>query len=82
MPNWIDEQIARQRYYDILVAEQQRQVAAAALAESRRPARFYSPVLLRLGRRMLAWGSSLEARYGPVVEPQIVTDSCAGTARR
>lgn len=78
MNSWIDEQIARERYTDMLYAERRRRMAEIVLAARRRrverlPDRFYSPALVRLGRRLVAWGCRLEARYGPIVETQIVT---------
>lgn len=79
MPNWVDEQIARQRYNDILREERQQRVVEIVLAarrrEARQRARFYSPILARLGRRLVAWGCRLETRYGPIVEPQIVANT-------
>jgi hypothetical protein len=77
MNHWIDEQVARERYHDILREERQSRMVAVVLAGRRRvarhTARFYNPALASLGRRLVAWGCGLEARYGPIVEPQIVT---------
>ena len=73
MPNWVDEQIARQRFEDLVREEQLHRLAIAALAlqPSRRP-RFYGPLLAGLGRRLVLWGGRLEARYSAMVEPAIV----------
>ena len=78
MHSWIDEQIARERYTDILHAERRRRMAEIVLAArrqrvERRPDRFYSPALVRLGRWLVAWGCRLEARYGPIVETHVIT---------
>jgi hypothetical protein len=79
MPNWIDEQVARERYHDILHEERHERMVAVVLESRRRlrrsSTRFYNPVLARLGRRLVAWGCSLETRYGTIVEPSIATNT-------
>jgi hypothetical protein len=86
MNHWINEQIARERYIDMVHEERQRHLVALVVAArrraarsrlgaSRRNARFYGLLLARLGRRMAAWGCGLEARYGPIVEPQIAVNT-------
>lgn len=85
MNYWIDEQIARERHLDMLDEERRRRVAAIVAVARRRVARqnarFYNPVLARLGRWLVAWGCSLETRYGPIAEPQIVTSTGGSTTR-
>jgi hypothetical protein len=84
MNYWLDEQIARQRYADIVYEERQRRLVALVMAArrrmARRSARFYSPALVRLGRWLVAWGCGLEARYGAVVEVKAVTNTGGGAA--
>jgi hypothetical protein len=79
MPNWIDEQVARERYHDIVREERQQRMVAVVLESrrrlSRRSARFYNPVLARFGRWLVAWGCSLETRYGAIVEPPIAANT-------
>jgi hypothetical protein len=74
MPNWLDEQIQRQRFADMRrIAEGDR--LAAAMKQAHPPQiRFYRPLLASLGRRLVAWGISLEARYGPIAEAQVATN--------
>ena len=78
MNSWIDEQIARVRYTDMLNHQRRRRMAEIVLSARRRrverlPERFYSPALVRLGRWLVAWGCRLEARYGPIAETHVVT---------
>ena len=79
MPNWIDEQVARERYHDIVREERHQRMVAVVLESrrrlSRRSARFYNPVLARIGRRLVAWGCGLETRYGAIVEPSIAANT-------
>jgi len=72
MPNWVDEQIARQRFDDLVREEQLHRLAVLASALQSRPPRFYGPLLASLGRRLVVWGGRLEARYSAMVEPPIV----------
>ena len=66
MPSWVDEQIARQRYQDLVREEQLRQLASLVLVERARAPRFYGPLLVGLGRRMMLWGCQLESRYSAI----------------
>lgn len=72
MPTWVDEQIARQRYDDIVQAEQRWLVIRDLVAAQPQPPRFYGPLLAGLGRRLVIWGFRLEERYSAMVEPSIV----------
>jgi hypothetical protein len=72
MLNWIDEQIARQRYEDLVREEQLHRLAISMLALQSRPPRFYGPLLAGLGHRLVVWGSRLEARYSAMIDPTIV----------
>lgn len=77
MPNWVDEQIARQRFDDLMREEHLHrlaELASALQARQSRPPRFYGPLLVSLGRRLVMWGCRLEARYSAMVEPSIVCD--------
>jgi hypothetical protein len=86
MNYWMDEQIARERYIDMVHEERQHRIIALVVAARRRvarqQARFYSPVLAGFGRRLVAWGCGLEARYGAICEPQIATNTGGNAATR
>jgi hypothetical protein len=79
MNQWIDEQVARQRYDDILREERQLRIVEIVVAARKRAIKrsehFYNPVMAQLGRRLVAWGCRLEARYGSSVETTIVTNT-------
>ena len=72
MPTWVDEQNARQRYADIVCAEQHRLAIKQLEAALPQPPRFYGPLLAGLGRRLVVWGFRLEERYSAIVDPSIV----------
>jgi hypothetical protein len=72
MPNWVDEQIARQRYADLVREEQLHRIVISTLALQSRPPRFYDPLLAGLGHRLVVWGGRLEARYHAMIEPGVV----------
>jgi hypothetical protein len=72
MPNWIDEQIARQRAEDMARQQQRRAAAGFGLVWQPTP-RFYGPLLAGFGRRLVVWGVRLEARYSAIVEPAIAS---------
>lgn len=63
MQSWIDEQIAQQRYGDMLRTEQLRQLVSVAVGARPQPPRFYGPWLAGFGRRLAIWGCWLELRY-------------------
>jgi hypothetical protein len=65
MPNWIDEQNARQHFEDLARAEAHHHMVKQALAAQAPARRFYGPLLARFGRRMVIWGIQLEDRYSP-----------------
>jgi hypothetical protein len=81
MPNWIDEQIQKQRFEDMARTAQRDHLAKLALAVRMKRMRFYSPILAQLGRWLEAWGYRLQMRYGAVSEAVIATDSRGTTSR-
>ena len=75
MPIWIDEQIAKQRFADIVrTAERDRQVSLMLSARAK-PTRFYNPILASLGRWLVTWGYRLQLRYDPIIEVPIAPQS-------
>jgi hypothetical protein len=75
MPNWVDQQIQKQRFEDMArVTQHDYLVKQALAARSRRP-RFYRPILARLGYWLEGWGQSLQERYGAIPEVAIATES-------
>jgi hypothetical protein len=75
MPNWIDEQVMKQRFAEIVrTAERDREIRTMLGAKAK-AMRFYNPVLAGLGRRLVAWGYLLQLRYDPVVEVQIASQA-------
>ena len=81
MPNWIDEQIQRQRFEDMVRTAQRDLLASDVLAAGLKRAPFYSPIMARLGRWLEDWGCRLQTRYGTVSEVAIASDSRANTSR-
>ena len=81
MPNWIDEQIQKQRFEDMARTARRDRLANLALTVSLKRLRFYSPILARLGRWLEACGYRLQARYGAAPEVVIATDSGGNTSR-
>jgi hypothetical protein len=81
MPNWIDEQIQKQRFEDMARTAQRDRLANLALTVSLKRMRFYSPILARLGRWLEACGYRLQMRYGAAPEVVIATDSRGNTSR-
>jgi hypothetical protein len=81
MPNWIDEQIQKQRFEDMVRTAQRDQQAERALTVSLQRMRFYSPILARLGCWLEMYGYRLQMRYGAAPEVAIVTDSRGHTSR-
>lgn len=65
MLNWNHEQYAAERYKDMHRAAANAALVAAAQAAQPKQPRFYAPLLAQLGRRLVRWGSGLEARYTP-----------------
>ena len=74
MPNWIDEQIQKQRFEDMVRTAQRDRLANLALATSSQRAPFYSPILVRLGYWLEAWGHRLQARYGAIPDVAIAIE--------
>ena len=75
MPNWIDEQIDRQHRLDLIRAAERDRRAATVLAGAARRTRFYTGALLKLGDWLVAWGSSLQLRYGAIAEPAVAANA-------
>jgi hypothetical protein len=74
MPNWLDEQIQRQRFADMSRIAEGDRLAAAMKPARPQHIRFYRPLLASLGRWLVAWGIGLQARYGPIAEAQVATN--------
>jgi len=72
MPNWIDEQIQRQRFNDMIRTARRDHMAHVALAAGAQRTRFYSPALAQVGRWLETWGYRLQTRYG--AEAAVATD--------
>ena len=81
MPNWIDEQIQKQRFEDMARTAQRDQLAKMALAARVQRMHFYRPFLAQLGCWLEAWGYQLQARYGAAPEVAIATDARGNSAR-
>ena len=81
MPNWIDEQIQKQRFEDMVRTAQRDHLARQAPAVSLQRMRFYGPILARLGCWLEVYGYRLQTRYGAAPEVAIVTDSRGNTSR-
>ena len=81
MPNWIDEQVQKQRFEDMTRTAQRDRLANQALTVRLQRLRFYSPILASLGCWLEAYGYRLQVRYGATPEAAIVADSRANTAR-
>ncbi len=81
MPNWIDEQVQKQRFEDIVRTAQRDHLAKLALTAGLPQLRFYNPMLARLGRWLELYGYRLQARYGAAPEVAITTDA-RGTPSR
>jgi hypothetical protein len=81
MPNWIDEQIQKQRFEDMARTAQRDRLGNLALTASLKRLRFYSPILARLGRWLEVYGYRLQTRYGATPEVAIATDSRGHTSR-
>jgi 1,4-alpha-glucan branching enzyme len=72
MPNWIDEQVQRQRFNDMVRTARHDQLASVAQATRSQRPHFYHPILVEVGRWLELWGYRLQTRYG--AEVAIVTD--------
>jgi hypothetical protein len=81
MPNWIDEQVQKQRFEDMARMAQHDHLVNLALTVSLKRMRFYSPILAQLGRWLEMCGYRLQTRYGAVPDVAIVTDSRGTTSR-
>ena len=81
MPNWIDEQVQKQRFEDMLRTAHHDRLGSLMLIATKRRMRFYSPILAQLGRRLELYGYRLQLRYGAAAEVAIATDSQGTTSR-
>jgi hypothetical protein len=68
MSNWIDERMAEELRKDLLRAAERRRLIAQAIKVRRPSARFYSQVLVRIGRGLEVWGCRLQTRYGTLAK--------------
>jgi hypothetical protein len=78
MPNWIDEQVQKQRFADMARTAQRDHMALIVPSQQMR---FYRPILAQLGRWLEAYGYRLQTRYGTVSEVVIAADSRGTTSR-
>jgi hypothetical protein len=62
---WRGDDMALQRHRELLREAERNRLVRQALAGRERPQRFYCRALTWLGRRLVAWGWHLQARYGP-----------------
>jgi len=81
MPNWIDEQVQKQRFEDMVRTAQHDQLANLALTTRMPRMRFYRPLLAQLGRWLEIYGYRLQIRYGATPDVAIATDSRGNTSR-
>ena len=81
MPNWIDEQVQKQRFEDMARTAQHEHQVNLALRVGLKRMRFYSPLLAQLGRWLEAYGYRLQMRYSAAAEVAIITDSRGTTSR-
>jgi hypothetical protein len=81
MPNWIDEQVQKQRFEDMARTARHDHLVNLARTVSLKRMRFYSPILAQLGRWLETCGYRLQTRYGTVPDVAIVTDSRGTTSR-
>jgi hypothetical protein len=66
--NWNDLIEQQYRREEWLQAAEQRRLVAATRSARPQQARFYHPIFVGLGRRLVAWGWSLQARGGGLIE--------------
>ena len=81
MPNWIDEQVQKQRFEDMARTAQHDHLVNLALRVGLTRMHFYSPLLARLGRWLEAYGYRLQMRYSAAPEVAVITDSRGTTSR-
>jgi hypothetical protein len=67
MPNWIDEQVQRQRFNDMVRTARRDQLASVAQTTRSQRSNFYHPILVEMGRWLEFWGYRLQTRYGTEV---------------
>ena len=75
MPNWIDEQVQKQRFDDMVRTAQHDRLVSRTLAVRVQRMHFYRSMLVRVGRWLEVSGYRLQARYGTVSEVAIATDT-------
>jgi hypothetical protein len=66
-----DMMVRREYYKDQMREAEKDRMAREALAGRERGHRLYCKVLAWLGRRLYAWGSSLQKHYGTAVSPSL-----------
>jgi len=80
MPNWIDEQVQKQRFEDMARMAQHDRLVNLALTVSLKRIRFYSPILAQLGLWLEIYGHRLQMRYGATPDVAIITNSRGTTS--
>jgi len=69
---WIDHQAHELRLQDLRRDAERHRLIHAVKTQRSRPARFYGPALAGLGRRLVVWGSRLQAHHDPMAEVRSV----------
>lgn len=68
MLNWNDVMVQQERNKDLLREANNYRFAREAMGPREGRNRFHCRALIWLGRRLVAWGSHLQARFGAPVE--------------
>jgi hypothetical protein len=72
LPDYIAYLVCLERNKDMLREVQRERLARLALAGRERHDRFFGWALSWLGHRLIAWGQSLQGRYGTVGEVSLL----------
>jgi hypothetical protein len=81
MSNWIDEQIQKQRFADMIHTAERDRLRRLVLAVQPRRPRFSNRVLASLGRRLVVWGCSLQLHYDLIIEAPIASKTRGNVSR-
>jgi hypothetical protein len=67
-PDWVTIRDAQLHQEEILQWVEQQRLVDEAIAHQRRtaPNRFYAPLLAFAGQKMVAWGTTLQAKYSRI----------------
>jgi hypothetical protein len=68
MFNWLEVMAHQERHKDLLREVERDRLVRQALAGRLKRDPFHCRALIWLGRRLVAWGCSLQERYGAAVE--------------